>query len=197
MRPVLAGRVPVAVVANRAAQIRAALDWARRRGVRLVLVGAADGWRLADELARLDVPVVLGPVERLPLRRYEPVNIRYENAARLHAAGVRIAFSTGESSFHAANARNLRRHAALAVGHGLPASVALRALTQGAAEILGIDARVGSIEPDKDATLIVTDRDLFDATSRVTQAWIAGQAVDLRDRQLRLYERYRDRPSAR
>lgn len=197
MRKVIAREVPVGVSAERLSELRAALDWADRQQVRLVLLGAADAWRIADELALHEVAVVLGPTARLPLRAYEAVDTAFAAAARLHQAGVRFAFSSGGSGWGAADSRNLKRQAALAVRHGLPPEAALRALTLGAAEILGVDARLGSIEAGKDATLIATDRPLLEEQARVTHAWIAGRPVGLEDRQLRLYEKYRARPPRR
>lgn len=184
----------VAVHAEDVTQIEAALDWAKQERVNLVLVGGADAWRVAKKLRFADVPVILGRVFRLPRRRYERLHTPFQNAARLSKAGVRIAFGTGGNGFVAANARNLKRHAAQAIGHGLPKAAALRALTLGAAEILGVEHRLGSIEVGKEATLIATERELFDFRSKVTRAWIAGRAVSLRDRQLELYEKYRKRP---
>jgi imidazolonepropionase-like amidohydrolase len=190
MAAVVAGELPVIVRANEIAEIRAALEWADEEGIRIILDGAGDAWRLAGELAARDVPVILRPPTAMPLRRYEPYDTGYAGAARLRAAGVRIAFATGGAS----NARNLAFEAGLAVGHGLPRDAALHALTLGAAEILGVEDRVGSIEPGKDATLIAVDGDVLDFRSRVTAAWIHGRAVDLANRQQRLYERYDARP---
>ncbi|MGE0711772.1 MAG: amidohydrolase family protein [Planctomycetota bacterium] len=184
----------VAVHAETLAQIQAALDWARAERLEIVLVGGADAWRVARKLKYQDVPVIIGPQYELPRRRHEDVDTFFHNAERLHEAGVRIAFSTGGDGFLAANARHLRLHAAHAVGYGLPHDAALHALTLGAAEILGIDGRVGSIEVGKDATLIVTDKDILDDAAKVTHAWIGGDAVNLRDKQLELYERYKARP---
>jgi imidazolonepropionase-like amidohydrolase len=115
-------------------------------------------------------------------------------AARLHAAGVQFAFSTGSGQSGAANARNLPFEAAAAVAYGLSPDVALRAITQTPAEILGLGARLGTLEPGKDATLIVTDGDPLDIRSHVLRAFIAGHEVSLDNRQSRLYEKYRARP---
>lgn len=197
MRKVIAREVPVGVSAERLSELRAALDWADRQQVRLILLGATDAWRIADDLALHEVAVVLGPSTHLPLRHHEAVDTVFAAAARLHEAGVRFAFSSGGSGWGAADSRNLKRQAALAVRHGLPPEAALRALTLGAAEILGVDARLGSIEAGKDATLIATDRPLLEEQARVTHAWIAGRQVSLEDRQLRLYEKYRARPPRR
>ena len=77
---------------------------------------------------------------------------------------------------------------------GIPREKALAALTLEPARILGVDARIGSLEPGKDATLILTDGDILDLRTRVVAAYIDGRALDLTDKQKRLYERYRNRP---
>lgn len=184
----------VAVEADDLTQIEAALDWAREERVSIVIVGGADAWRVAKKLKYADVPVILGKVNRLPLRAYESLHTPYQNASLLHAAGVKIAFGTGGSGFQAANSRNLTRQVAHAIGHGLPRQAGLHALTLGAASILGVDRRLGSITAGKEATLIATDRPLFDFRCKVVKAWISGKAVSLRDRQLKLYERYKAKP---
>jgi len=188
---VLRGTLPVSVEAQTLTQITSALDWARRERLRLVIVGGADAAQIADRLKAQRVPVILGGVFRTPRRNYEAVHAHFKTAALLHAAGVEIAFSTGANGFAAANARNLRDHAAMAVGSGLPEDAAVYALTLGAATIIGVDDRLGSIEVGKQATLIATSGPLFDFRTGVTHAWIDGRRVSLEDRQRRLYERYR------
>lgn len=194
MRDVVERRIPVAVEADGLLEIRAALDWADREKLRMILVGGQEAWRVADALAVRDVPVIVGSPFELPARDDDPVDAPYRNAALLHAAGVRIAFGSGGHGFAAANARHLRLHAAQAVAHGLPRDVALRALTAGAAEILGVADRLGALEPGREGTLFAADGDILDTRTQVTAAWIAGQNVDLHDRQRRLYEKYRRRP---
>lgn len=194
LRPVLEGLVPVAIHAPALRELRAALRWAEQEGLRAVVVGCPDAWRVAPELARRDVPVILGPLHELPRREWESVDVPFEAPARLHAAGVRLAFSGGGDGFAAANARNLRLEAAQAVAYGLPVAAAERALTLGAAEIAGAGERLGSLVEGKDATLFAADGDILAVPTRVTRAWIGGREVELTDRQLRLYERYRGRP---
>lgn len=193
MRDVVERRIPIAIEADGVLEIRAALDWAERHDVRVLLVGGAEAWRLADALAVRDVPVILGSPFDLPARDDDPVDAPYRNAAVLHASRVRLAFGTGGSAFASANSRHLRLNAAQAVAHGLPRDVALHALTAGAAELLGVADRLGALEPGREGTLFAATGDILDTATEVTAAWIAGQQVDLRDRQLRLYERYRQR----
>jgi imidazolonepropionase-like amidohydrolase len=194
MIPVLEGKIPVLVAARDAVQIHAALRWADEEKVRIVLLAGGDAGKLAEELARRQVPVILDPTLALPLRRWEPYDEPYTIAARLHAAGVKFCFSTGGTSGDAANVRNLPIEAAAAVGYGLPREAALRAVTLSSAEILGLGARLGSIEVGKDATLLVTDGDLLDIRTHVVGAFIAGREISLENRQSRLWKKYGDRP---
>jgi imidazolonepropionase-like amidohydrolase len=195
MQPVLRGEIPVLVAADDILEIRAALRWAEEEDVRLVFLSGGDIARVAPELARRKIAVILDPTLELPRRRWEPFDTPYTIASQLHAAGVQFAFSTGSGSFGAANARNLPYEAAAAVGYGLPRDVALRAVTLAPAEILGLGNRLGSLEPGKDATLIVTDGDPLDIRTHVLHAFIAGREVGLENRQTRLWEKYRHRPA--
>lgn len=191
--PAVEGKIPVVVRAERLAQIRDAIAWARDEKLLLVLWGAGDGWRAADEIAKANVAVVIDSPHDLPLRDDEPYDSQYANASRLDAAGVRVLFNEGGGS-DASNVRNLPQLVSAAVSHGFPKAKALPSVTLEPARLLGVADRVGSIEPGKDATLIVTDGDLFDIRSRVVAAYLDGRELDLTDKQKRLYERYRNRP---
>jgi imidazolonepropionase-like amidohydrolase len=191
LRPAVQGTLPVIVVAQRVAQIRAALAWAREEKLALVLAGARDGWRVAPEIARANVPVIVEQPIELPTRPDEPYDANFASAGALSKAGVRVVFTDGSN---ASNARNLPHQAAAAVAFGFPREKAVAAMTLEPARILGVADRVGSLEPGKDATLIVTDGDILDLRSRVVAAWLDGRALDLSDKQKRLYERYRNRP---
>jgi imidazolonepropionase-like amidohydrolase len=197
MLPVLDGDVPVIVHASEIRQIRSAVEWAEEEGLRLVLAGAGDMWRVADLLAEKDIPVLLTGVLSLPTRRDEPYDTPYVAAARLHRAGVRFAFAGSGGGFGAANARNLPYHAAMAVAFGLPRDEALRALTLRPAEILGLDHALGSIEPGKSASLMIADGDPLEIRTQVERLFIDGREADLgRSKHYRLYQRYASRPTA-
>ena len=191
--PAVEGRVPVVVAASQLAQIRDALRWAQEESLRLVIWGGADAWRMADELAKAGVPVVVDSPLDLPRRDDEPYDTAFANAGRLAKAGVRVAFNEGGDD--GSNVRNLPHLAATAVTFGFPREKAVAAMTLEPATLLGVGDRLGSIEPGKDATLILTDGDILDLRSRVVAAWLDGRALDLTDRQKRLYERYRNRPT--
>ena len=192
LRPALDGAIPVVVNAQRLAQIRDAVKWAAEEKLKLVLWGGADAWRMADELAKAGVPVILESPLDLPLREDDDYDSRFAGAAALERAGVRVAFNDGGSD--ASNVRNFPQLAAMSVAFGYPREKAVAALTLEPARILGVDARIGSLEPGKDATLILMDGDVLDLRSRVVGAYLDGRPLDLTDKQKRLYERYRNRP---
>jgi imidazolonepropionase-like amidohydrolase len=190
LMPVIDGKIPVLVIADRLAQIRAALAWAKEEGLKIVIGGGRDAWRAASELATAGVPVVLDPVIGLPTRADEPYDAPFAAPGILAKAGVRVAITEGDSQF----ARNLAHHASVAAAYGMPRDQALAAITLEPARILGIADRVGSLEPGKDATLFVSDRDVLDFRHTVVAAYVDGRALDLSDKHKRLYERYRNRP---
>jgi hypothetical protein len=148
------------------------------------LAGGAEAWMVAEQLARDDVPVVLDPLVNLP-NRFETLGATDQNAARLHAAGVRIAFATGDSH----NARNLRQAAGNAVARGLPWDAALAAVTANGPRFFGVDDG-GTIAAGRVADLVIWDGDPFEVTSHPTQVFINGVAVPMRSRHTELRDRY-------
>ena len=123
LRPVLRGEIPLAIQANRASDMLAAIRLAEEFKLRLVLLGAAEGWTIADELAKRKIPVVVKPLTNIP--SFDALAASLENAARLQKAGVTLVLS----SFDTHNASNLRQEAGNAISHGLAREDALRAVT--------------------------------------------------------------------
>jgi imidazolonepropionase-like amidohydrolase len=187
------GKAPVFLHAADTQSIDDALDFASQHGLSAVIVGGAEAWRVTDRLRAQNVPVILGGTHVLPLRRSDPIDAIYANAAKLAAAGVRFAIATPGDGFDTSNLRNLPYQAATAVPYGLAKDEALRAITLYPAQILGVADRVGSIEVGKDATLFLSDGDPMDARTTVERAWIGGREIDLANRQSRLYEKYRQK----
>lgn len=188
MLPALEGKRRLFVTAEDAVQIREALAFAEREGLKIVLVGGTDAWRFASTLKARDVPVLLGASHQLPLRRWESYDVIYASAAKLAAAGVQFAIAPDAgASFE----RNLPYQAASYAGAGLGEEAALRAITLTPAEILGVADRLGSLDVGKDATLFVANGDALDERTAVERAWIQGRPADLRTRHTRLDETYR------
>ena len=171
---VLAGELPALVTAHRATEIEAALRLAREMGFRLVLDGAAEAYLLLDAIREAGVPVILHPTMVRP--GGETRNAAFDTAARLHAAGIPFAISGGYEGY-VPRARVVLFEAAVAAANGLPFDAALAAITRDAAKILGVDDRVGSLEPGKDADLVLFDGDPFEFTTHVTGVVIDGKVV--------------------
>jgi imidazolonepropionase-like amidohydrolase len=189
LAPYARGEKRVALHADNAQTILFALKFAKEEKLDAVLYGAADAWKVVDALAREQVPVVVGPVLRMPSSRMDPYDAPYANAAVLARAGVPFAIMSNDRE----NVRNLPFHAAMAAAFGLPHEEALRAITYYPARILGIERELGSLAAGKIADVIVTDGDLLEITSRVAYVFIDGRQTDLTNRQTELYERYRER----
>jgi imidazolonepropionase-like amidohydrolase len=196
MIPVLEGKTRVFIDAEDIQQIQAALAFAEQEGLNAVIVGGYDAADCAALLKKHDVPVIIGGVHRMPRRRSDDYDAAFTLAQRLRKAGIQfcIAGSLGGSSGSLpANIRNLPYQAATAAAYGLPPDEALRAITLYPAQILGVAGRIGSLESGKDATLIVTTGDPLEITTHVTAAYIQGRAVDLNDRQKRLWTKYKEK----
>ena len=189
--PVLEKKIPVLVKANSVREIRDAVAWANRENIHIVITGGRDAWRATETLKEKEVSVVLGPIQALPRRRWEPYDSAFTNAAKLSEAGVEFAIAYGGGGPVSSNERNLPYEAGKAVAHGLSQEEALKAITLYPARILGIDDRLGSIEEGKDATLIVTTGDPLDIRTNVEMAFIQGRSVDLSSRHTQLYEKYK------
>ena len=185
LRPVIRGEIPLAVQANRASDILAAIRIAEEFKLKLVLLGAAEGWTIAGELAKKKIPVVVKPLTNIPT--FDALAASLENAARLQQAGVTVVLS----SFDTHNARNLRQEAGNAISYGLDRDAALRAVTLNAARTWGIADRVGSIEAGKDADLVVWSGDPFELTTAAEHVFIGGVEMSKETRQKALFEKYR------
>lgn len=179
------GRVVFRV--ERAADIRQAIAFARRNGLRPVISGGSEAWRVAHELAQAHVPVILNTLQDLPTD-FDRIGSRLDNAALLARAGVLIAFSDDDSYVHA-----VRQQAGNAVAHGLPWDAALAAITANPAEIFGLAAARGRIAAGQVADLVLWDGDPLEVTTLADRVWIAGRAVEMRSRQTELRDRYRGR----
>lgn len=171
LTPVLEGEVPVRMAAHTPDDLLTALRLAREFDLRVVLDLASGAHLVRDHLAEAEAPVVLGPsiVGHGGGGPYEKAADTPWNAAWLQEAGVPVAFSTDASG-----GRSVTLEALVAVGHGLTASQALRAVTLEAARILGVEDRLGSIETGKDADLVIWDGEPVSTWSEVRRVFVDG-----------------------
>ena len=138
----------------------------------------------------MNIPVVISSVLSVPSRAWEAYDTGYTLANKLYRAGVK--FCIGYSTF-AGSQHNVRYNAAMAVAYGLPVDEGIKSITIYAAEIMGIDDRVGSLEVGKDATLIVTDGNPLEITTLVSMEFIQGRVIDLDNKHKRLYRKYTEK----
>ncbi|CAN5851878.1 hypothetical protein BH18ACI5_BH18ACI5_01910 [soil metagenome] len=185
LKPVILGEIPLAIRANRASDLLAAIRLADEFKLKLVLMGAAEGWIVAPELARRSIPVVIKPLTNIP--SFDALGASLENAARLQKAGVTLILS----SFDTHNARNLRQEAGNAISYGLDRNDALRAVTLTPARTWGVADRTGSLEVGKDADLVVWSGDPFELTTAAEHVFILGREMSKDTRQKALFEKYR------
>ena len=193
MVQVFEGKTPVWVVANDVAQIQAAVTWAEQENVKLVILGGQDAWRVADQLKAKNIPVIITGTLAGPAYRWEPYSEAFELPKKLKAAGVQFCVAGIYAEDNAAYTRHVRHHAAIAAAYGLPKDDALKSITLYAAQVLGIAENVGSLEPGKDATLIVTNGDPLELETTVEQVFIQGKKCDMRDKQKQLLEKYTEK----
>lgn len=186
--PVLAGRMPIVMQADREREIERALDLAREFNIQLIINGGLEADHVAARLKAANVPVLLSL--NFPKRtaaaspEAEPETLRVlrerveapKTAGRLAAAGVRFAFQSGGMT----SISDYLTNAAKAVESGLSPDDAIRALTLGPAEILSVASQLGSIEVGKIANLTITRGDILDKNRRITHVFIDGRPVELR-----------------
>jgi imidazolonepropionase-like amidohydrolase len=186
--PALRGQLPLIVYANRVSDIRTALRIGREYKLKLILAGGAEGWEIAADIAAAGVPVLVEPMDNIP--SYDALGIRYENAALLAKAGVKV--SLLETDTH--NSRRIRQQAGNAVSFGMTWDQALRAVTLTPAETFGVAGQYGSLDAGKVANVVVWSGDPFELSTGVDHLFIRGKEIPLRSRQTELLERYRTLP---
>ena len=170
--PVLRGDLPLVLNANRRDDILTALRIAGEFGLKLILSGGAEAYRVKEELAERKIPVLLRPDDAAGLTE-ETGRATYENALALFKAGILIAFQTGSTAGHG----GLLPQAQTAVAHGLPWEEALKAVTVNPARIFGVVDRLGSLEKGNFADLAVFDGNPFVTAARAKIVVIGGKIV--------------------
>jgi len=187
--PIINRQIPVVFNANSEREIVRALDLAKEFNLRAIIAGGQESWKQASRLKAMDVPVLLSlnfpkrtaadspeadpePMETLRLRAETP-----KGPARLAQAGVKFAFESDSAK----NIGDFFTNAGKAVENGLSRDAAIRAMTLGSAEILGVNAQTGSIEQGKIANLVVVKGDLFGKDRTVKQVFVDGKLFEVKE----------------
>ena len=169
--------------ANRAADIRKVISFSEKYGLNGVIAGGREAWLLADDLPAAGIAVMVNGLDNLP-SNFDALGSRLDNAARLHAAGVQVLFTSGETH----NARKVRQGAGTAVAHGMPYDAALEAMTTAPSRIFG--GRSRSLEVGNRADLVIWSGDPLEVTSYATSVILDGEVTSMETRQSKLLERY-------
>jgi imidazolonepropionase-like amidohydrolase len=188
--PVTRGELPVLVFADRARDIRNAVDFCDKQKLKMILAGGEESYKVKDLLRSKNIPVILLPTLTVPPNEDDPYDRLLTQPAELTAAGVRFAFGSFDNSF----ARRLGQQAANAVAYGLPYDEALKAVTLYPAQIFGLADQVGTLEVGKIANVIVTTGDPLELTTNVRYLFIKGQLTSTDNKHKALYEKYLNRP---
>jgi imidazolonepropionase-like amidohydrolase len=191
MKPLFDGSVNLYIRADYGKDIVEAVKFAKEAGVKkVVIVGGDESYKVAAFLKENQVPVILNPTHRLPNRTDENVYLPYELPGMLHKAGVKVAITYADEWWRT---RNLAFLAGTSSGFGdVSPEEALQFVTKNAAEIIGAEKSVGTIEKGKQASFLVSNGDILDMRGNVIQmVFIKGGKVNLDDKQKRLYEKYK------
>ena len=195
---VLQGRQYLFVHVERARDIINVLNLAREfPGLKLVLVGASEGWLVADRIAKSGVPVIASAVNDLP-SSFEQLAATQSNVGRMRAAGVKVSIGMIDDN----DTRNLfmeRQYAGNLVGlqkipgaTGVAWGEALAMITSRPAEAIGMGKEIGSLAPGRRADFVIWSGDPLEVTSAAEQVYIDGVRQPLETHQTRLLRRYRD-----
>lgn len=187
--PVVEGREVLLVEVERASDIVNALAFAREQNIRIALVGAAEAWLVAPQIAAAKVPVIVVGDLNFP-ETFNQLNATWQNAQRLAQAGVEIAILPQTNMPSVRNPGPVRYVAGRTVRFGLDHATAIRAITSTPARIFGIDDEVGSLAPGKRGDVVVWSGDPLEVSSFAEAVFVKGVAMPLTSRETLLRDKY-------
>lgn len=192
--PYVRGVRPIFFTVDRERDVRAVVKFVNEMKVKGVIIGGQEAWKAADELKKSNVSVIYTNIYNLPVRDDDNYDYLYEAPAKMQAAGVKFAISTGDGG---AEVRDLPYQAGIAGAFGLPKEEALKAVTLYPAQILGVSDQLGSIEVGKMANLVVTDGDMLETRTSVKYLFIGGRLLPLTSRHTELFDSFKDRKESK
>jgi imidazolonepropionase-like amidohydrolase len=194
MIPVVQGRLPLLIAADKATDIDAALRLAKENDLKIMIGGGAEAWMVADKLAAAKVPVFTGAMNNIP-GSFTQLGTNQENAGLLRRAGVTVVVvGNGPGDEETFNVRNIKQEAGNAVAYGMSWDDALRAITLTPAEVFGVADRIGSLRPGRDANVVIWSGDPFQFTTVPEHVFVKGREYLQPDRQQMLTDRYKNLP---
>jgi imidazolonepropionase-like amidohydrolase len=192
LQPYLKGELPVFVHAGNSGSIKDIVTFSKKYKLKVVIEGVEDAWREAKLLADNKIPVVLTAPGKSTLtanttsQDWDPYDTPYATAALLKQAGVKFCFQSDGYS----DSMQLPWRVAETCAYGLSPDDALKALTQSAAEILGVSDKIGTLSPGKLGNIVISDGDPLDLTSNIRYVFVNGQPVEMKSKFTRLRDQY-------
>ncbi len=187
--PVVKGELPVMISVHSDKDIRTAIQFVKDENLKAVFFGVEQGWKVAEEIKKSNIPVVFGSLYDMPPAWDDGYDALFRNPGILSKAGVKIAFSSASASL----AKDLPYHAAKAAAFGLDKQEALKAVTIYPAEIFGVDKVMGSLEKGKTANIVLSDGDLLETRTNIKKVYIDGRECDMSNRYTELLEKFKKR----
>lgn len=185
LKRVIAGDIPLLMMADRAADIRQIIQFKQRHpSIKVVLLHGIEAWRVADELAKADIPVIVNPEYNLP-GSLEQLGATLANAGRLEKAGVKVAIGMDTH-----NIRLMAQHAGNAVANGLSYEQGLASVTSNVAAIFHMEDAIGTLNQNARADVVIWSGDPLEVTQAAEAVFIEGEAMDMTSRQTKLRDRY-------
>lgn len=187
LKPVVEGKVPLMIEVHSAPDILQILSLRQREPkLKLILLGATEGWRVAGQIAAAGVPVIINPLTNLP-DRFEILAATLENAGRLSKAGVKVAIADPNEATH--NTRWIQQLAGNAVANGMPWADAFAAISSVPANLYG-RSELGVLRAGATADVVIWDGDPLELMSSPDAVYIAGVSTPMESRQTKLRDRY-------
>lgn len=188
LRGLFDGSKTLFISASEAKGIIAAVSFAKRYGVKKIVLTGADetAWAVKDFLKDNNIPVIVSNPLSLPKYDYSDIRLPFKLAAMFMKEGILTGITYSSQAYG-----NLPFAAGQTVAYGLTKEEALQTVTLNNAKILGIDGKTGSLEPGKDANIVVSTGDLLDmAGNNVELAFITGRSISLDNKHKQLYRRF-------
>jgi imidazolonepropionase-like amidohydrolase len=187
--PVIDGTIPLVIAAHRASDIQDAISFAQTEHLKLIILGGAESWQVADQLSKAQVPVVIQPSGQEPAS-FDQMEARDDLPALLEKAHVPVLINCSDFP---QSSRRLRQEAGIAIANGLSRGAAIEAITLGVARAFGRSREYGSIEAGKRADIVLWSGDPLELSSVAEHIWIDGEEQSLHSRERALAERYQKR----
>ena len=192
MIPYVDGAAPIIFRVRNVDSIRAAIEFGQKNKVRFAVEGADDAWRIASEVKKAGVTVILNPAGRStlsannPVNDWDPYDTPYAVPYLLHKAGIPFCFTAGGTS----EAMSLPFRVGTHLAYGLPWDAAIKSLTETPARLFGVQESCGTLKVGMQANFIVVAGDPLEPSSNVRYVFMDGKPASLVNRQTMLRDKY-------